>query len=208
MSILFEFYVTPNPSEESKDQRYHPRVIGNHTVSSDRIAEEVHRRSALTKGDVRSALSNLSDVIGRCLCEGNRVHLEGLGYFQVTLAANTEVNPKKTRSQSVYIKSVRFRPDKALLSKFNGVKLERSDYKPHSSAVTNEEIDKQLTRYFKKNDVLIRKSFQYLFGMTRITAIRHLNRLKAEGKIINQGMRLHPLYKPAPGYYGTPGEPE
>ena len=38
--------------------------------------------------------------------------------------------------------------------------------------------------------------------MMRTTAMRHIRRLRTEGKLKNEGTIQQPIYVPAPGYYG------
>lgn len=207
MSVLFDFYISPNPSgEDMNNPRYHARVVNYHTASTNEIIDEIHRRSSLTPGDVKAALSELSQVMARRLANGERVHLEGLGYFQVTLQTNREVDIKKTRSQSVFFKSVKYRADRSLRNQLIGVNTERSRFKKHSKKLTEAEIDKLLTRHFSEKSILFRRDLQYLCGFTEITATRIIRKLRDEGKIRNMNTRYHPIYVPAPGYYGVPEE--
>ena len=63
------------------------------------------------------------------------------------------------------------------------------------------EIDMKLTEYFAENQIITRKDFQYLCGMTQITAYRHIKRLMAEKKLQNKGTIYQPIYTPVPGNY-------
>ena len=63
------------------------------------------------------------------------------------------------------------------------------------------EIDMELTKYFTENQIITRKDFQYLCGMTQITAYRHIKRLIAEKKLQNKGTTHQPIYTPVPGNY-------
>ena len=83
------------------------------------------------------------------------------------------------------------------------VHVERSKLKPHSAVLSNDEIDKLLTNYFKSNPVLTRRDFQGLCGFTPTTAARQIKRLKEEEKKLkNINTYYNPIYVPMPGYYG------
>ena len=69
--------------------------------------------------------------------------------------------------------------------------------------LTNEEIDLQLTKYFRTHPFMRRYDFQYLCGMARSTAMRHIRRLRDEGKLKNMGGAMQPIYVPESGYYGN-----
>ena len=47
-----------------------------------------------------------------------------------------------------------------------------------------------------------RYDFQNLCGMVRSTAMRHIRRLRDEGKLKNMGGTMQPIYVPGSGYYG------
>ena len=79
--------------------------------------------------------------------------------------------------------------------------FQRSKYKPHSAGLSEVEIDMELTKYFAENQIITRKDFQYLCGMTQITAYWHIKRLIAEKKLQNKGTTHQPIYTPIPGNY-------
>ena len=77
------------------------------------------------------------------------------------------------------------------------------DTKRKVTQLTNEEIDLQLTKYFRTHPFMRRHDFQYLCGMARSTAMRHIRRLRDEGKLKNMGGAMQPIYVPGSGYYGN-----
>ncbi|NDV64375.1 HU family DNA-binding protein [Bacteroides sp. 224] len=193
MPIEFEFYEIPDLSEKGKS-KYCARTVTLKTVSTNELAARIQHASSLTIGDVKGVLVQLSQVLADELAESNRVHIEGIGYFQVTLKTTTEIDPKKTRAQSVWFKSVKFRADKDLNKKLKYVQTERARIRNHSVKLTHEQIDKKLEAFFQKNSFITRRLFQELCGMTTITASRHIKRLKEEGKIKNENTRMQPVY--------------
>ena len=55
-------------------------------------------------------------------------------------------------------------------------------------------------RHFQQNGTLTRNQFEVLCGLTYSTAVRHLKRLREEGKIINIASPKHPLYQKGTGF--------
>ena len=198
MSIAFDFYASPEPDEEGKT-RYHARPVTHQTISTERIVYDIHKKCSLTEGDARGALVALSESLASFLSDGFRVHLEGLGYFQVTLSCPKDANPKKTRAQSIRLKSIKFRADKDLKSRLADTVLVRSTIKKHSARLSVQAIDKRLAAYFQKKQMLTRKDFESLCGMTKTTAQRHLGRLVQEGKIKNINTQHYPIYTAVEG---------
>ena len=185
MAIQFELYKTPRPKDEEDKEVYHARVVNFQHIDTDYLAKEIQIATSLTEGDVKSVLESLSHFMGDRLREGQSVHLDGIGYFQIKLNSQEPItSPKLKRSVSV-------------------VHVERSKLKPHSAVLSNDEIDKLLTNYFKSNPVLTRRDFQGLCGFTPTTAARQIKRLKEEEKKLkNINTYYNPIYVPMPGYYG------
>ena len=84
MAIQFEFYKNPQPEKEGEEPSYHPRVVNFQHVTSQRLAMEIHQATTFGKSEVEAMLMELSRCMGNHLCEGERVHLDGIGYFQIT----------------------------------------------------------------------------------------------------------------------------
>ena len=201
MAVKFEFYESPVAPDKKKKVRYHPRVVSFKTVETDQIIYDIRKRCSLTPADILATLSALKEALADRLREGQRVHLEGIGYFQVTLSAPETRNPKDTRANQVKFKSVKFRADQELKGELLSLKAERSNFRPHSARLSEIEIDQLLTTYFEENQVITRHDFQVLCTMTRVTAGRHINRLIEAKKLKNINTRYQPIYVPVPGNY-------
>lgn len=193
MPIKFEFYRTAVTAATSK-KRYYPKVIHTRRVGTDQLSREIHKCCTLTVSDVRAVLISLNEQLAAHLENGERVHIEGLGYFYVTLKAPEVRDPKATRATSVKVKTVRFCPDAELKELLEGAEIKRSDWRPHSRMWTSGEMDRRLSDFFRTGQYLTRREFQQLFTLTKTTAIRHIRRLLAEGKLQNAGTRVQPVY--------------
>ena len=86
MAVQFEFYKNPVQREE-EETNYHPRVVNFQHVTTRRLAAEIHSATTFGKAEVEAMLMELSRCMGNHLREGQRVHLDGVGYFQITLQA-------------------------------------------------------------------------------------------------------------------------
>lgn len=203
MPILFDFYESPDPTSGEEKPRYHARVVTVNNLSTDEVIERLTFATTLTPGDIRNVLVSLSDLIAQSLGNSERVNLEEIGSFQAVLKTEREINPDKTRAQSVWFKTVRFKPDQKLKNKLKNVGTSRSSIKRHSAKLSNEDIDKFLTRYFTENETLSRRKLEEICGLRQSTASRHIRRLLDEGKIRNIHHQRQAIYVPAPGYYGA-----
>lgn len=203
MSIEYDFYRNPN-SQGTNKKRYHARVVSGDRISTDELAEEIQNECSLTKADVKAVLIALGDKLAKHLGEGNKVYLEGIGYFQVNLKCKEEVRSTHAiRSENVEFKSVSYRADNELKKRLRNQKTQRSLKKVHSITMAEEEIDQALTEYFKTHETLTRHQFQTLCSQLKSTAHRILLKLVKDSKLRNVGTPHSPVYMPANGCYGS-----
>ena len=196
MSIEYDFYRNPN-SQGTNKKRYHARVVSSDRVTTDELAEEIQNECSLTITDVKAVLIALGDKLAKHLGDGSKVHLEGIGYFQVNLQCKEEVcTTRSVRSENVEFKSVSYRADNELKKHLKKQKIQRSQTKIHSVEMTEEEIDQKLTDYFKTNDTLTRSQFEVLCTQVKSTAHRILQKLVKDGKLKNVSTKQHPVYMP------------
>ena len=196
MSIEYDFYRNPN-SQGTNKKRYHARVVSSDRITTDELAEEIQNECSLTITDVKAVLIALGDKLAKHLGDGSKVHLEGIGYFQVNLQCKEEVcTTRSVRAENVEFKSVSYRADNELKKHLKKQKIQRSQTKIHSVEMTEEEIDQKLTDYFKTNDTLTRSQFEVLCTQVKSTAHRILQKLVKDGKLKNVSTKQHPVYMP------------
>ena len=196
MSIEYDFYRNPN-SQGTNKKRYHARVVSSDRITTDELAEEIQNECSLTVTDVKAVLIALGNKLAKHLGDGSKVHLEGIGYFQVNLQCKEEVcTTRSVRSENVEFKSVSYRADNELKKHLKKQKIQRSQTKIHSVEMTEEEIDQKLTDYFKTNDTLTRSQFEVLCTQVKSTAHRILQKLVKDGKLKNVSTKQHPVYMP------------
>ena len=201
MPIEYDFYRNPN-SQGTNKKRYHARVVSSNRISTNELAEEIQNECSLTIADVKAVLIALGDKLAKHLGDGSKVHLEGIGYFQVNLQCKEEVRtPRSIRSENVEFKSVSYRADNELKKHLRNQKIQRSQTKIHSAEMTEEEIDQKLTEYFKTHETLTRNQFEVLCTQVKSTAHRILLKRVKDGKLRNVATSHNPVYMPDNGHY-------
>ena len=194
MAVLFDFYEAPPKEGEENKLRVYARPVLTSTVSTEEVASIIHERCSLTVGDVIAALKGLGRVLGEQLRDGRRVHLEGIGYFSVSLECHNIKTRKDMRADKVSIKAVKFMADKELKGEVMLAKAERSNFRSHSARLSNEEVDRRVAEYFRENTVMTRRDFQNICQVKMGVAFKHIHRLVEEGKIKNIGIIRQPIY--------------
>ena len=200
MPVNYDFYKNPKLADKDEKTHLHARVVPKGTVSSDELAEEIHDRSTLSTADITATLVALADITAEKLRDGQRVYIKGIGYLQMTLQCPPVESESEIRAESVRFKSVAFRPDAQLKERLSTTHFVRQADKSHSKNYSTEEIDRLVARHFQQNETLTRNQFEALCGLTYSTAVRHLKRLREEGKIINIATQKHPLYRKGTGF--------
>jgi predicted histone-like DNA-binding protein len=170
-------------------------------MNTDEIADQIHEMSTLAASDVKGVLVSLSHLMSKELALGRRIHLEGLGYFQLTLSCPPVSSEREIRAESIGVKSISFRPEISFKERFRAIPVARARRKNHSKLHSEEEIDHLLSRYFAENEFMTSARFRMLFGLTKSTTTRRIQQLLAAGKLRKVGLSGHPLYEPAPGWY-------
>lgn len=203
MAILFDWYETPKPADKQGEEKtLHPRIKLNGSTGTDVLRRRIQEHSSLTETDVTAVLDALSHIMGEELAEGRQVHLDGIGYFYPCLTCTGPVTAStKHKLTTVKLKAIKFRADQTLKNEFGPLRVKCLKGSLEFKRLTNEEIDRRLTNYFKTHQFLRRTDFQELCGMPRSTAMRHLRRLRSEEKLENAGGLTQPIYIPKNGYY-------
>ncbi|MGL5980022.1 MAG: HU family DNA-binding protein [Phocaeicola sp.] len=193
MAIQFDFYETPTPNK-NKEKEYHPRVVNSTTLGSDELLKQISHRCTLTKGDVKACLTELSHSLTEGLRAGRNVHLEGVGYFSTKLICTAEKTTPHTRSEYVKVKGIAFRPEREIRQELTTAELERAKRKSHSTPLTNQEIESCIEQHFSNKSTLTRAQLEELCQLTKTTALKHINRMVQQQKLVNLTNRHQALY--------------
>lgn len=203
MAVKYDFYETPAPDGRKEKKSLHVRILPGKTVDSETLAQTIHQRSTFNVGEVKAVITALRDLMIETMQEGNRIHLDGIGYFQMTATCQPVESEKEIRAESVQCKSIAFRPEKdfkrALSARAHFV---RAAIKKHSNNTSSADIDKLLTDYFASNNHITRTEFERLTHLTKMTACRRLKLLVDEGRLQKEGVYRSPIYTAVPGHYG------
>ena len=197
MSILYDWYENANDQDKPQEERrLHPRAVLNGQTDTEDLCRQISRRSTVSRADVMAVLSGLSEVMAEALSDGQRVHLDGIGYFWPTLESVTPVrHDTPQKSHNVRLKSIRFRADKDLRQQFRieGVHQVENNGRRTTSLTTDQAMS-ALRTYFTDHPVLTRRDFQRLLGLSSTTARLHLQRLRQAGLLQNIGTPRQPMY--------------
>ncbi len=201
MSLQYDFYASPSPKGSNRNQQLHARVKTTGTTNTQNLAELIKETTSLSTADVKASLDALVETISFELSCGRRVHLDGLGYFGLSLSCPPVESPREIRAESVKVKNIVFRPEVEWKKRFRGTPLERAREKNHSSKYSEMKIEKLLTGHFLDHPFMTTREFCYLCGFTPSTGARKINQLLEAGKLRRVGYGSAVMYEPIPGNY-------
>lgn len=137
----------------------------------------------------------MNDELYEKLSDGYTVHLDGIGYFSLSLKCASDINPRYIKDDDVQVRSIKFTPDKDLINRFRNVCLEREvDDAHHSAKLDEEEMKQKLVEYFKTHAFLQRRDFEQLTGFNSSKSTRVIRELVKEGMLKNAGTKYQPVY--------------
>jgi predicted histone-like DNA-binding protein len=205
MPIKFDIYPNPTPKKEGSKQMYHARVIAGGVASEKTITSEINKASSLTPGDVMAVLTELRSSIITHLRDGKRVHLPGIGYFELAIESpQIESDEPNFPSKRLKAKTIKFQPEKAMkLDACAGVTFERVNYLKHSANHSVTEDVSQITKIFKDHEIISSKGFADLMDYSQSKAYRILRKLRDEKLVEECGFKNLNLYKATPQLYDS-----
>lgn len=194
MAIKFDLF--ENPVKEGVSvPKLHAKVITKDVVTTREIREAIRKKCTASPADVAAVITALNDELYENLSNGYAVHLEGIGYFSLSLKCAPDINPKYIKDDDVQVRSIKFTPDKDLIDRFHSVYLERKvDEAHHSAKLDEEEVKQKLAEYFKTHSFLQRRDFERLTGFNSSKSTRVIRELVKEGVLKNAGTKYQPVY--------------
>lgn len=91
-----------------------PKTGTARILSTREVADEIQDNTALKRGEVTHMLEAFVDVIRRNLANGNKVRLDGLGLFHMTITCDGSEKEEDCTVKSIRRVNIRFIPDKEI----------------------------------------------------------------------------------------------
>ena len=188
MEIEYDLY--ENPGMEGGDSpRLHAKVVTKDVMTTKNLCEYITMKCTATPADVVAVLTALSDELYNSLSDGYSVHIDGLynslsdgysvhidglGYFSLSLSCNSEVDSGNMDNVDVWVRGIKFVPEKVFIEKFETANLVRvKDESRHSEKMSDDEVMKRLETYFAKNQYMQRSDFEKLINTCSVRILRN-----------------------------------
>ena len=113
MAVNYKIYQNPIESSSTYN-KFYARAVMTGTVDTRTVGAKIANNVSAKTSDVVGMLRELSEVIHDALCEGNCVHLDGLGYFYpkiTSTATDTAAEIREGLRKNIKRISVRFKSE-------------------------------------------------------------------------------------------------
>ncbi|MBP3774036.1 MAG: HU family DNA-binding protein [Bacteroidaceae bacterium] len=194
MSINYDFYQTTGKLAD--ENAMHVRPVSNQTIDTQALAERIQRSSTATVGDVKLVLDALSVAVKQELLNGNKVHIDGLGYFSVSMKGTVRQGKAgKLKLKEASVRSILFKPEKQYVQQFAEAKFTPLPARGARPAAPDDTSLSQVLEILAREwGSFTTKEFCRATGWSPTTAYRRLKELEAAGMVANHGTRSTSLW--------------
>ena len=185
-------------------QGYYPVVANSQLCTTDQICQKISASSTMSPADVKGVLEALSGILSDRLSAGDRVHLEGIGYFTPELKSERAITDAEAKlvARSLKLSGVRFLPQKRLVNTLRDVAFRRTAHPLNQNLLwSDDQVVERMRRYMIETDISFvnRRQLQTVTGFSRTYCITLLKRLVANGRLLCHGAAQFPYYTIADG---------
>ena len=194
MSIHYQFY---KRSGVMADGKVYVRPVAGRTIGMKQIARNIEQGTTGSVPDVKFAVSALTEQLVSELMAGNRVVIDGIGSFGVSLGGEIRADKNgKPRLVDGHVRDVTFRAASSLLRRLEGAELTSQNTPNFSSApVDDEELLTAIGELSADGSLCMVKTLCQRLHLNPTTARKRLKVLEDAGRIENYGTRALGLYR-------------
>ena len=195
----------PDIAGKGEHQVYYRMQTERNIGAAEFVEEVTGVGTGLSEGAVTHVLEQMVQTMARLLADGHTVTIGGLGTFRTAIGVMEgkeqdafDADEPKRNAQSIEVKGVNFRADKALVKDIRvQCRLERGkESRLHRSPYTREERLARALAFMEEHTVLCVLDYVKLTGLSRTTASLELRELCQDptSGIRSMGQRASKVY--------------
>lgn len=195
MAATYNLFRNPaGADKEKKNNRLHARLVNQQVVRTDRLVKEITNFSSFSSADVKGMLDMLRFVLDFHLQLGEIVELEGIGTFNVSLKNVPSDKEKDIIPSKVSFNKVVFRSSKELKKNLQWMEVERADEGSRLKILSSHKRKENILYYLELKGYISSSTCRGLNGCSKYLALKDLQELQKEGKIIRIGSKNNAQY--------------
>ena len=168
-------------------------VVSSRVVTTKEMADDINHASSVTQSDVAAVLQAVGQRIAEALLDGNRIEIDHVGTFNLTLTCGNKRKEDYITSKDISVSRISFTPCAELWKQMRSAQIV-SGGPTGNKHLSDATIEKRLEEYFATNDSLSRSTFERICECSRHTALTKLKELVKAGKLIAIGPKNQRQY--------------
>lgn len=168
-------------------------VVSSRVVTTKEMADDINHASSVTQSDVAAVLQAVGQRIAEALLDGNRIEIDHVGTFSLTLTCGNKRKEDYITSKDISVSRISFTPCTELWHAMRGATIV-SGGPTGNKHLTDATIEKRLEEYFATHNSLSRSTFERICECSRHTALTKLKELVKAGKLIAIGPKNQRQY--------------
>ena len=194
MGAHYSLFKNPGKEGEEEKATLHARLVNQRIIHTEELAEDISDACSFNTADVKGMLEALKRRLAFHLKYGAVVELEGIGTFSVSLKCPPLTEEKDIKPKHVRFSKVVFRCSKELRSGLKYMEIERSDGGSRLKVLPSDKRKANILRYLQQNETISSSYCRGLNGWSKYMALKDLDELRKEGKIVRLGDRSNAQY--------------
>ena len=170
-------------------------IVNSKVVTTREMADDINHASSATQSDVAAVLQAVGQRIAEALLDGNRIEIDHVGTFSLTLTCGNKRKEDYITSKDISVSRISFSPCAELWNQMRHATIV-SGGPTGNKKLSDDVIDKRLDEYFTTNDSLSRSTFERICECSRHTALTKLKELVKADKLIAIGPKNQRQYIP------------
>ena len=163
-------------------------VVNSKLTKTNELAEHINNACSVTESDIAAVLQ----ALGKCVCEelldGNRVELDHLGTFSLSLTCGRKKLEDHVTKNDIRVKNILFTPCVEMKQAMRTANIVSGGPNPNKQ-LSDEVILRRLAKYFEEHEFMQRRNFEAVCECSRYTATKKLKELVKEGKLRAMGAK-------------------
>jgi predicted histone-like DNA-binding protein len=163
-------------------------IVNSRLTTTKELAGYINHACSATEADVAAVLQ----ALGKCVCEelldGNRVELDHLGTFGLSLTCGNKKLEDRVTKNDIRVKNILFTPCAEMKQAMRGAEIVSGGPNPNKQ-LSDEVIERRLVKYFDEHEYMQRRDFESVCECSRYTATKKLKALVQSGKLRAMGAK-------------------
>lgn len=168
-------------------------IVGSEVITTSKLADDINHASSITQADVLAVLQAVGQHLADALLDGNRVELDHLGTFSLTLTCGNKRKEDHITSKDISVSRINFTPCAELQHAMRSANIV-SGGPTGNKRLTDATIEKRIMEYFATNQSLNRSTFERICECSRHTALLKLKELTEKGFLLAIGPKNQRQY--------------